>query len=440
MTREATEAEREPEVTEEPPPVEEEQVPPAPPAVPRLVVPRWIQLVLLPISLLALWAVLSAAGAILLIFITAGLIALGLNPIVQVVEKAHIPRGLAVLLTYLTFLAIAAGIVALLITPVSNQVTNFQNDVPRLVDQANHRLADLQNYLDKHNINIHVKKQGQTALETLQKGVVKRSGAIVSFTRDLVATIVQALFALVLIVVLSVYFLLYGGQIGGLARRVMPPGDGTVDDDYPTLAQKAVYQYVRGQLLFSLVMGTSAGVALWIFGLTGIFPDGGHYALFFGAFVGFMELIPYVGPILGAAPPVLVALFQDPLTALWVALLFIALQQLEGHIVAPQIFGHSLRLNPILIIFALLFGFEVYGVLGALLSLPIAAVLRETVIYLRRHLVLEPWGVPSVDDLAGLGVLGRRAACPACGARTHAADAFCRACGAALTRPPDPPG
>jgi predicted PurR-regulated permease PerM len=439
MTREATEAEREPEVTEPPPPVEDD-VPPTPPAVPRLVVPRWIQLVLLPISLLALWAILNAAGSVLLIFITAGLIALGLNPIVSLVERLKLPRGLAVLVTYLGFLAIAAGIVALLITPISNQVTNFQNDVPHLVDQANHRLADLQNYLDKHNINIHVKKQGQTALETLQKGVIKRSGAIVSFTRDLVSTIVQTLFALVLIVVLSVYFLLYGGQIGALVRRVMPPGDGTPADDYPLLAQKAVYQYVRGQLLFSLAMGTGAGVALWIFGLVGIFPDGGHYALFFGVFFGLMELIPYVGPILGAAPPVLVALFQDPLTALWVTLLFIGIQQLEGHIVAPQIFGHSLRLNPILIIFALLFGFEVYGVLGALLSLPIAAVLRETVTYLRRHLVLEPWSVPSVDDLTGLGVLGRRGACPSCGARTHPADGFCRACGEPLTRPRDPPG
>jgi predicted PurR-regulated permease PerM len=441
MTREATEAEAGAEVTERLPPEEvAPPEPPPPPAPPRVVVPRWVQLVLLPISLLALWAVANAAGTVLLIFITAGLIALFLNPIVQVFEKAKIPRSLAVLLTYLLFLAIAAGIIALLITPVSNQIQTFQKDVPSLVKQANHRLADLQNYLDKHHINIHIKKQGQTALETLQKGVVKRSGAIVSFTRDLVATIVQTIFALVLIVVLSVYFLLYGGQIGRLVRRTMPPGNGTPEDDYPVLAQKAVYQYVRGQLLFSLAMGTGAGVALYIFGLVGIFPDGKTYALFFGVFYALMELIPYVGPILGAAPPVLVGLFQNPLTALWLVLLFIGIQQIEGHIVAPQIFGLSLRLNPILIIFALLFGFEVYGILGALLSLPIAAVLRETVVYLRRHLVLEPWHTPSVNELTGLGLLARRTACPACGERAHSGDAFCRACGEPLARPRDPPG
>jgi predicted PurR-regulated permease PerM len=138
-------------------------------------------------------------------------------------------------------------------------------------------------------------------------------------------------------------------------------------------------------------MGTSAGVALWIFGVTGVFPDGGTYAPAFGVFYGLMELVPYVGPVLGALPPVLVALVQDPLTALWVALLFAALQQIEGHVIAPNIFGHALRLNPILVILALLFGGEIYGFVGALIALPIAAILRETVVYLRRHLAFEPW-------------------------------------------------
>ena len=108
-----------------------------------------------------------------------------------------------------------------------------------------------------------------------------------------------------------------------------------------------------------------------------------------------MELVPYVGPLLGALPPIIVALAQDPLTAVWVALLFLALQQLEGHVVAPNVFGRSLRLNPLLVIFALLLGGEIYGFVGALVALPIAAVLRETVVYLKDHLVFEPWGTSS---------------------------------------------
>ena len=114
-------------------------------------------------------------------------------------------------------------------------------------------------------------------------------------------------------------------------------------------------------------------------------------AIAFGVFLGLMELIPYIGPVLGALPPVLVALFNDPISALWVALLFVGLQQLEGHVVAPQIFSHSLRINPLLVIFALLVGQQIYGIVGAIVALPTIAVIRETVIYLHRHLELEPW-------------------------------------------------
>src|ERR1700758_5692055 len=113
-----------------------------------------------------------------------------------------------------------------------------------------------------------------------------------------------------------------------------------------------------------------------------------------------MELIPYIGPIIGPLPAVLVALFQHPISAVWVVLMFVCLQQLEGHVVAPQVFRISLRVNPILIILGLLIGYQLYGIAGALLALPIAAVIRQTVLYLRRHLVLEPWGT------VGSGVLG----------------------------------
>ena len=105
-----------------------------------------------------------------------------------------------------------------------------------------------------------------------------------------------------------------------------------------------------------------------------------------------MELIPYIGPVLGALPPILVALVNDPVDAIWVALIFIALQQIEGHVVAPQVFGHSLRINPLVVMFALLLGASLYGIVGALIALPIAAVIKETAVYLHRHVELEPWG------------------------------------------------
>lgn len=364
----------------------------AEPAEPsRVVVPRWVQLVLLPLALLALWVLAKAAGKVLVLFIVAGLIALILNPAVALVQRARLPRGLAVLTVYLAFFLMLAGIGFLLANPISNQVRTFSNNLPHIVAEANKQLASFQNELKSHGIHVEIVKQGKTALQSIQDKVAKSASKLASFGGALVTEIANAIFDLVLVFVLSVYMLLYGQQIGGLVRRLMPDGDGSKADDYPHLVQGAVTRYIGGQLLFSTVMGASTGIALYLFGVLGVFPDGRTYAVAFAVFYGVMELVPYVGPILGAIPPVLVALLTKPITALWVVLLFVGLQQLEGHVVAPQIFGHTLRINPLLVIFALLLGLQVYGIMGALIALPILAVLRETAVYLNRHLTLEPW-------------------------------------------------
>ena len=364
------------------------------------VVPRGVQQVLLLVALLGAWAVARAAGPVLLVFLIAGVIALILNPLVKLLERRGLRHGLAVFAVYIGLLVALVGVAGLLANPVSTQVQNFQQDVPKLVRDATHSLDSLQSFLDRHGINVHIKNQGQTALQTLESRVLRSSGDVVSFTRDLLQRIVSAAFALILILVISIYMLVYAEEIGRAVRSVMPRGAGTPDDDFPLRVQRAVYHYVRGQLLFSVIMGTTAAVALWIYGALGIFPDGQRYALFFGAFFGLMELIPYIGPVLGALPPILVALFDNPISAIWVALLFLAIQQLEGHVVAPQVFGHSLRVNPLLIIFALLFGAELYGIVGAFVSLPVAAILRETVVYLRRHVVLERWSTPAAPSVS----------------------------------------
>ena len=361
------------------------------PAPSTVVVPRWIQLVTLPLAILGLWALARAAGPVLLVFVIAAVIALILNPVVRLVQHGRLPRGIAVLAVYSGLVLSVVVVGALLANPIADQVSAFQKDVPEIVDGANQSLADVQGWLDDQGIDLEIQRQGDTALQTVQRNVLEGSGSVITFGRDLLRTVVETSFALVLILVLSVYMLLYGERIGGFVRAVMPPGDGTAEDDFPARTQKAVSRYVGGQIAFSLIMGASAAVALWILGTIGIFPDGRRYALFFGAFFGLMELIPYLGPFLGAAPAIIVALFQDPLTAVWVALMFLALQQLEGHVVAPQVFGQALRVNPLLVIFALLLGAQLYGIVGALLALPIAAVGRETVLYLRRHLVLESW-------------------------------------------------
>jgi predicted PurR-regulated permease PerM len=361
------------------------------------VVPRWVQLVLLPISLLAAWVVLKAAGRVVVIFIVAALIALILNPVVNRLQRSRVPRGLAVLAVYLGFFLAVAAIAYLLAHPIANQAQRFARNVPHIVNEANRELGNFQRELNEQGFHVHILKQGRTALQTLEAKVAKSSATIAEVGGEVLKEAANAIFDVVLVFVLSVYMLLYGQRIGRIVRGVMPGGHDSRTEDYPTLVQRAVSRYVGGQLLFSFVMGATAGLGLYLFGVLGIFPDGEKFALAFGTVYGFFELVPYIGPILGAVLPVLVALFTGgPLTALWVILLFVGLQQLEGHIVAPQIFGRTLRINPLLVIFVLLFGLQVRGVIGALVALPLLAILRETVVYLRKHLAFERW--PKAPD------------------------------------------
>src|SRR5205085_3609683 len=108
---------------------------PGPRPVPPVVVPRWVQLVVLPVALLGLWALARAAGTVLLILIIASVIALILNPLIKLLERGRIHRGLAIFLVYLAGFGFFAGIVVLLADPVSNQVSHFAKDVPGFVDK-----------------------------------------------------------------------------------------------------------------------------------------------------------------------------------------------------------------------------------------------------------------------------------------------------------------
>jgi predicted PurR-regulated permease PerM len=273
-----------------------------------VVIRRWVQLVLLPLALLALWALARAVGTLFLVLVIASLAALVLAPLVRFGSR-FVPRGLAILFAYLTVIVLVALIAIGLAAPVATQLIHFEHNLPELTRQANRELADIQRFFNRHGVKVHIEKQGQSALSTLEKDLLKRSGDIVSFSQGLLSKAVSVGVDLVLILVLSIYLLVYGPEIGRLVRRTMPAGNGTPEDDYPRLVQNAVGNYLRGQLLFSLVMGGSAALLVTIFGLVGLFPAGTSYSWFFGVFYGLMEFIPYIGPIIGPIPALLVALF-----------------------------------------------------------------------------------------------------------------------------------
>ena len=115
----------------------------------------------------------------MLLFVTAAVIALILNPLVAGLQRVHLPRGVAIVCVYLGFVAalVAAGV--LLANPISDQVTTLRDDIPSITDSANQRLADVQDYFDRKGINVEIKKQGHTALDTLQEKVVGGTDSIV---------------------------------------------------------------------------------------------------------------------------------------------------------------------------------------------------------------------------------------------------------------------
>jgi predicted PurR-regulated permease PerM len=174
--------------------------------------------------------------------------------------------------------------------------------------------------------------------------------------------------------------------------------------------ERAVASYVKGQLLVSLIIGVSVGIGLWILGLVGLMPHGGKYAAAFGAWAAVTELVPYLGPWLGALPPVLYALVQHPISALWVALLFLGIQQFEGHVVVPNVLGSSLRLHPLLVIFGLLAGGEIYGFAGILVSLPLLAAGRAAWEFFSERIELQRWPTDAALVEVGLEPPGGPAA------------------------------
>ena len=191
-----------------------------------------------------------------------------------------------------------------------------------------------------------------------------------------------------LILVASIYMLLDMQRLSRAVDRRFPPHGGR-----PLISrmEHALISYVRGQILLSLIIGASAGIGLWILGATGLLPGADAYALLFGAWVALAEVLPYLGPWIGAIPPAIYALVVHPFSAVWVVILFLAIHQIEGHIVVPKVMGSALRLHPLLVIFGLLAGTNVDGLIGALIALPLLAVGRATWEFFAERVTFERW-------------------------------------------------
>ena len=145
--------------------------------------------------------------------------------------------------------------------------------------------------------------------------------------------------------------------------------------------------------------------------LVPLVPNGDTYALVFGGWAALTEVLPYVGPWLGAVPPLAYALVVHPISAVWVALLFVGIHQLEGHLVVPNVMGKSLRLHPLLVIFGLLAGGELYGIAGDLVALPTMAGGRAIWEFFRERIEFESWNEGDPDVPVEVELEPPKAAC-----------------------------
>ena len=365
-----------------------------------MLIPRWIQLVGLPLIVVGLWIVAGAVRHVAFLFLVSALIALLLNPLVRGLGRVWIPRGFAVAIVYLAFAAAVALAGIALATVVVNQTKSASNRVdtyftntygqPPETDAARD-IDRLQIWLDTHGLKrVKIRTQARDFLDNIgTKDVQKYTSKAITWAEGAAISIVSLLFSTVLIIVISVYMLLDMPKISrGLDRRFPPlPGGRPMVQRL----EHALAGYVKGQVLLSAIIGTSAGVGLWLLGVMGLLPHGDTYAVMFGAFVAFTELIPYLGPWLGSLPPFFYALSVHPVSAIWVALLFLFIHQIEGHVVVPNVMGSALRLHPLLVLFGLLAGGEIYGLPGVFVALPLLAVFRELWEFFSERIVLEQW-------------------------------------------------
>jgi predicted PurR-regulated permease PerM len=366
---------------------------------PTIRIPRWIQLVGLPVLLLLAFLLARTLGHVLFLFLTASVIAFTLNPLVRDLTQVRLPRGVAVAVVSVIFATAFVGLLFALGTVVFSETRSAADRVDVYLTEedpatgqteAENDVDRLQTWLNDHGLEgIKLEEQLDDLTDSIGAGDV--SGYVrdaISFAQGAALSVILLLFSVVLVIVITIYMLLDMPRLEASIDRRFPPHGGL---PLTERIERALWGYVKGQVILSVVIGSSAGVGMWILGKTDAVDGAERYALLFGVWTAFIEVIPYIGPWLSAVPPAIYALVVDPIGFLWVALLFVFIYQVEGHVVVPNVMASALRLHPLLVIFGLLAGGELYGIPGVLVALPTMAAGRAIWEFFRERVDLESW-------------------------------------------------
>lgn len=341
---------------------------------------------ILVVATLALltWVLWQGRGA-LTPFIVGSILAYLLLPIVRRIERlwpergrwARVRRPLAIAIVYLLTIWSFLIVVSLVVPPTSRQLGDLIERTPMLLDGARNRAnAWLEQY---HNL---LPDDMEAAIES---NISQVGGALVTGVRTLLTGSLGWLLRTVNVVLglfvlpLWLFYVLKDEHSGrAFFYSLFPPGVVGDVRNILGIVNNVLGRYIRGQLLLGLVIGIGSFIGLSIIGLP--------YALVLALLNGLFELIPIIGPWLGAVPAVIVTLAVAPEKIGFVILFYVLLQQVENTLLVPKIQGDAVDINPAILIMALLIAGEVAGVWGLLIVVPLTAVVRDVVAYLYRRL------------------------------------------------------
>lgn len=339
------------------------------------------------LSVLALlyvaWLVLDRFASILTLLLFALLVAFALGPAVAALERRGIPRVPAVLGIYVLLFGAIALAVAFAVVPLTAQLTSLGGAIPRYSADLNRTLQQADSTLARHHLPFRVAALQQQASGGLQAAAKALLGNAVGILTALASFVVDV----VLMLVLSIYLLIDARRIHHNLVRIVPARHRDRAFFVEAAVVRVVGGYIRGQLLMAVLIGVLAG--------GGALALGVNYPLVIGVLAGLCELMPMIGPVLGAVPAVGIAFFQSPGLALWMVVYFVVIQQLEANVIGPRITGHAVGLHPIGAMLALLVGVELDGLVGALVGVPAAGIL-----YVLGLAIYWEWtgrGVPAVQ-------------------------------------------
>ena len=315
----------------------------------------------LAVTVFIAWALWEVRDALLLIYISA-LIAIGLSPLVNELERKRflrqrVPRWAAILVIYVCIIGVLVAIAAMVIPAVVMQARDLAREFPRLLHQGQQWLID-------HG----VLTREISAAEAVQQTAPSAAQDTLGLVANAFLGVIGGVFGLITALVLAFYLLVDSSSLVLVFLRLFPRERRAQVNDACRRVTNKISAWLGGQLLLSGIIGSTAALGLFLMGVPFF------WVLALIAAIG--ELIPIVGPILSAVPAVIVALSVKPALALAVILFFIAQQQLENHLLVPKIMQRQVGISPVFVIIALLIGGSLLGVIGAILAVPTAAILQ----------------------------------------------------------------